>query len=89
MRKLCPTAQHDYSTIMKTKQIQFESKGKTFLIHKVIAVLCSNCGDILFPDYPGLSNKELEKMVSASERMFGGLHKALDEPNKKAPRKRK
>ena len=60
---------HMYDTVIKTKQVEFSRGSKAYTVFIAQAVLCSKCGDILFPDYPSnFSTKDLDSLFSLAER---------------------
>lgn len=60
----CVSDDHCYDTVIKGKQIDYEKKGKAYSFNIAQAILCSKCGNILFPEYPDkFSAEELERIA--------------------------
>jgi len=63
MRRICAPTDHMYDAPLKSRQVEFVRRNKQYTINATVAIMCSKCGDILFPEYPDkLGMKELEKL---------------------------
>jgi hypothetical protein len=62
---LCPPISHKYNQFVKNKQIHFEKRDRDVTIHIAQAILCSKCGDVIWPEYPSkIKNYDLESIVN-------------------------
>lgn len=62
--KICASNDHNYDNFLRTKQYDYAKGNKRISVTVTTAVMCTKCGDILYPEYPKMTDKELERLAT-------------------------
>lgn len=64
-RYVCPWDEHCYDNVIKSKDIEYQRGIREYHFDIALAVMCTKCGDVIFPDYPHkFGVKELERIAN-------------------------